>query len=104
MTALERVPASLRFEESDRLPYRHQGVASKLTSAVLGRKAHTDGRFRGLQAAIAGPDAPAGNPPTRTGIENHGRVALLRHDDHAHALDIRPEKRPSHSPMRVLRL
>jgi len=60
MTSVERVLATLRFEEPDRVPYFEQGVASKVASAVLGREAHTGGggfRFQGILAAMAGPDA-----------------------------------------------
>ncbi len=60
MTPLERVLNALRFEEPDRVPFFEQGVASNVASAILGREAHTGGgafRARGVEAALAGPDA-----------------------------------------------
>jgi len=60
MTSLQRVLATLEFKEPDRVPYFEQGVASKVASAILGRKALTGGgelRRLGIEAALQGPEA-----------------------------------------------
>jgi uroporphyrinogen decarboxylase len=60
MTSLERVLTTLKFGEPDRVPFFEQGVASNVASALLGRRAETGGgafRYKGVLAAIAGPDA-----------------------------------------------
>ena len=60
VTPLERVLKTLRFQEPDRVPYFEQGVASNVSSAILGREAKTGGggfRQQGIEAAIGGADA-----------------------------------------------
>lgn len=62
MTSKERVLTTLDHREPDRVPYFEQGVASRVASEILGRKAHTGGggfRRNGTEAAMRGSDAYA---------------------------------------------
>jgi uroporphyrinogen decarboxylase len=62
MNSKERVLTTLSHREPDRVPYFEQGVASSVTSEILGREAHTGGggfRRDGIEAALCGPDAYA---------------------------------------------
>jgi Uroporphyrinogen decarboxylase (URO-D) len=62
MTSKERVEAAFRFEEPDKIPVAHIGIASCIASALLGREAYVGGGIQQWREATAlwnGPDAHA---------------------------------------------
>jgi len=58
MTGRERTLAAFQHQEGDRVPFFEQGVASRVTSDILGRPASTGGGAFRFQATLAAEQGP----------------------------------------------